>query len=364
MDILRTESTFLPDLPTSGQVAWKSPSNIALIKYWGKYGVQLPRNPSVSFTLQNAVTETRLSYVLKKNPSPGVSLLFRFDNQENEPFRLRQLNFLENLLPLFPFLSALELEINSKNSFPHSAGIASSASSMSALALCVCSLERILLGTLVSEKAFFQKASYTARLGSGSACRSVYPIMALWGETPGVGNAFNEYAVPFADAIHPVFRTFRDAILIAGRREKSVSSRMGHSLMEGNIYAENRYVQARRRMTVLLNALETGDLETFGEICEDEALTLHALMMTSSPSFTLLLPATLAMIERVRAFRSETGLPVFFTLDAGPNLHVLYPDHISEDVESFIRQELAPLCENNEYIADRVGGGPVPLAPA
>ena len=91
--------------------------------------------------------------------------------------------------------------------------------------------------------------------------------------------------------------------MIASFAEKSVSSRAGHALMEGNAFAKPRYEQANERLLRLLPALKSGDLETFGQICENEALTLHALMMASNPSYILMRPNTLKMIELLRAYR-------------------------------------------------------------
>ncbi|MEM8906672.1 MAG: diphosphomevalonate decarboxylase [Bacteroidota bacterium] len=342
----------------AGTIRWKSPSNLALIKYWGKYARQYPRNPSISFTLNHACTDTQLQYQSKGKAGTEIDLEFFFEGQKNEAFRQKLLLFLESIVPIFPFLQQFRLRIHSTNSFPHSAGIASSASSMSALALCLCSMERQLFGTLTDDAAFRQKASYVARLGSGSACRSVYPIMAIWGTNAVVAEASNDFAVPYASSIHDVFRSYHDDILIASRGEKSVSSRAGHALMEDNIYAASRYQQANQRFNDLLDALQKGDLEQFGRITENEALTLHALMMTSEPSYLLMRPNSLAMIERVRAYREDTGHALYFSLDAGPNLHLLYPDEIKTPVKSFIQSELLPFCEQGEWIEDQVGAGP------
>lgn len=344
-----------------GSITWRSPSNLALIKYWGKYGRQLPRNPSISFTLNNAFTETTLSYQPKESLGDSVALNFFFEKKENEAFKTKVLKFLESIVDIFPFLKELELTIHSYNSFPHSTGIASSASAMSALATCLCSLENDLFGTLNNEEAFFQKASYIARLGSGSASRSVYPKMAIWGTSKIVQESSNLYAVPWGQNVAKIFHTFHDTILIADRKEKSVSSRAGHALMEGNIFAENRYAQANERFEKLLLALKEGDLDTFGMITENEALTLHALMMTSEPSYILMRPNTLVMIEKIRAYRKATQQPLYFSLDAGPNIHLLYPDEIKEDVLFFIKNEMQSLCENGEWIADQVGEGAVKL---
>lgn len=344
---------------TMGQITWKCPSNIAIIKYWGKHGIQLPRNPSISFTLDNAFTETTLHYQPKKKVDNNIDLAFYFEGVENEAFKAKQLKFLNSLIPVFPFLKELNLRIDSHNSFPHSAGIASSASSMAALAMCLCSLESRLYGnTLEMSEKFLQKASTIARLGSGSACRSLYPTMAVWGEYDGVDGSSDEYAVPFEHEIHDIFKSYHDDILIASRGEKSVSSRMGHGLMDNNPFAEPRYAQARSRMAALMAALKAGDVDIFGQICEDEAMTLHALMMTNSPWFTLLKPNTLKMIEILRGYREETKVPVFFSLDAGPNLHLLYPHNFEKDVKMLINNELKQYCENNQVIFDMVGKGP------
>ncbi len=255
----------------------------------------------------------------------------------------------------------MEWIVYTRNSFPHSAGIASSASAMSALALCLCSVEQRLFGTLDDPAAFLQKASYIARLGSGSACRSVYPKLAVWGETPLVAGSSNLYAVPFYDTLHEVFYTFHDDILLISQEEKSVSSRAGHALMDGNIYADSRYTQARQRLQTLIEAMQCGDLDIFGRIVESEALTLHALMMTSQPAYLLIKPHTIAAIERVWAFRAAQQVPLYFSLDAGPNLHLLYPDQFAGQVQNFIREELAALCHKGQWIADQIGPGPTSL---
>ena len=338
----------------AGEITCKCPSNIAIIKYWGKHGVQLPRNPSISFTLNNAFTETKLTYSIKEKFDHKIDLEFYFEGKENEAFRAKQLKFLNTLLPVFPFLTQVHLKIESHNSFPHSAGIASSASSMAALAMCLCTLENRLFVENTEGYDFLKKSSYIARIGSGSACRSVYPTMAVWGKCADVEGSSDEYAVPFENEIHEVFKTFHDDILIASRGEKSVSSRMGHGLMDNNPYAEPRYAQARSRMSAVIAALKTGDVETFGQICEDEAMTLHALMMTNSPWFTLLKPNTLKMIEILRGYREATKTPVFFSLDAGPNLHVLYPHAVETDVKMLITNELQQYCENEQVIYDSV----------
>lgn len=344
-----------------GKISWRSPSNIALIKYWGKYGQQLPRNPSISFTLDNAYTETTLEFTPKKGADRGIALEFFFEDEPNEAFAKKVIQFLDSIGDIFPFLRQLNLVIRSSNSFPHSAGIASSASSMSALALCLCSLEHALFKTLESDENFRKKASFVARLGSGSACRSIYATMSMWGESGEIEGSSNLFAIPYEKELDEVFKTFHDDILIISTGEKSVSSRAGHALMEGNIYADNRYTQARQRLHRLLRSLQTGDLEEFGHITESEALTLHALMMTSNPPYILMEPNSLSIINKIKRFRKESNHPIYFSLDAGPNIHVLYPHSIKGIAQKFITEELTPFCEDKQCISDQVGKGPLQL---
>ena len=339
-----------------GRVGWQSPSNIALVKYWGKRGKQLPQNPSISFTLSECRTETFIQY--EKAESFGFK--FFFEGKENSAFGAKIEKFLLDNQAFFPFLNQLHLTVESRNTFPHSSGIASSASSMSAFVMCLMELETMLTGPSTGSGTL-TKASYFARLASGSAARSVYPKMALWGATEAYDGSSDEYAVPLENDIHPVFKTYRDSILIVSGETKSVSSRAGHGLMEGNPYATARYAQANENVKNLLVALKSGDLDTFIQITESEALQLHALMMCSNPSFILMKPNTLRIIEEVRRFRKETNIPLCFTLDAGPNVHLLYPESEAERVYDFIKNTLLAYCDEGRWMADHVGHGPKKL---
>ena len=343
-----------------GRVGWACPSNIALVKYWGKKGKQLPQNPSISFTLSECRSETFITY--EKADRFGFS--FYFEGKENLAFGAKIEKFLLENQAFFPFINQLNLKVESRNTFPHSSGIASSASSMSAFVMCLLDLERSL--SLSKGRPLDinpQIASYFSRLASGSAARSVYPSMALWGKTEAYEGSSDEYAVSLENDIHPVFKTYHDSILIVSGETKSVSSRAGHALMEGNPYAPARYAQANENIKNLLSALKSGDVDTFINITESEALQLHALMMCSNPSFILMKPNTLHLINEIRRFREETKTPMCFTLDAGPNVHLLYPESEAEKVEHFIKDHIATYCVDNKWIADHVGDGPKNLLP-
>lgn len=334
------------------ETAWKSPSNIALVKYWGKYDVQIPANPSISFTLSEAATTTKLRY----EEGTGTIKVF-LDGEETPSFLPKIESFLERTVELFPFAKKMNFEIHTSNSFPHSSGIASSASGMSALALCMMSVKKD-LGLPIAN--FFEEASNAARLGSGSGSRSLYGPLAAWGEHAEIEGSSNEFAVAFSD-VHDIFKSFQDTILLVDKGEKTVSSTVGHGLMNGHPYAAARFEQAHENQSALLTAMLEGDLERFGAIVESEALTLHGMMMTSMPYFILMKPNTLEVINRIWAFRKETKNPVFFTLDAGANVHVLYPESHKEVIMSFIDSELRTFCKDGSYLCDAVGFGPTQL---
>lgn len=357
MEKLWSKEAFQGEVPADfqGKVGWACPSNIALVKYWGKKGKQLPQNPSISFTLSECRSETFVTF--EKADRFGFS--FFFEGKENPAFGTKIEKFLLENQAFFPFINQLNLKVESRNTFPHSSGIASSASSMSAFVMCLLNIEN----QIVSKQFDFQKASYFSRLASGSAARSVFPAMALWGKTEAYEGSSDEYAVSLENDIHPVFKTYHDSILIVSGETKSVSSRAGHALMEGNPYAPARYAQANENIKNLLSALKSGDLDTFINITESEALQLHALMMCSNPSFILMKPNTLNIINEIRRFREETKTPMCFTLDAGPNVHLLYPDNEAKKVEKFIKNELVTFCNQGRWIADHVGDGPKNLLP-
>ena len=344
----------------SGIVKWQSPSNIALIKYWGKHSIQLPRNPSLSITLRESLTTTEIEYEVKQK-TDGLSTEFLFEGKPAKDFETRILAFLNKQSSLFPFLDQVHLKIKSSNTFPHSSGIASSASAFSALALCILNISEAMTDNKKTKQDFYQEASELARLGSGSASRSVYGGYVAWGAHPDYPHYNDNYAVSVATSIHPIFNNYHDAILIVSGEKKKTGSSAGHALMERHPFAKARYEQANRNLTLMHRVLETGDLDQFIEIVENEALSLHGLMMSSNPGYLLMEHNTILIIEKIRNFRSETKIPVCFTLDAGPNVHLLYPDQYRQQVLQLINSELLPLCDNNSWIDDGVGNGPVQL---
>ena len=199
-----------------------------------------------------------------------------------------------------------------------------------------------------------RKASFLARLGSGSACRSLYEGLVVWGRTKEVEDSSDLYAVQYPnDEIHEVFKSFNDWVLLIHEGEKSVSSTVGHGLMNTNPYAERRFQEAHENFAALKMILKNGDMPNFIKLVEHEALTLHAMMMMSDPAFILMKTGTLAVINKIWDFRRETGLPLFFTLDAGANVHLLFPADKDEDqIKEFIVKELLQFTQNNGVVKD------------
>ena len=325
------------------------PSNIALIKYWGKYENQIPANPSISYTLSQCRTITEMEFAEGENFSVKLFL----SGKEEPKFAEKTAKYLAGIEKYIPWVLRGSFVIKTENTFPHSSGIASSASGFGALAKCLMALDKEISGEKSTEETL-QKASLLARLGSGSACRSLYNGLVVWGATPVVSGSADEYAVPYpVSEIHPIFRDFNDWVMLIHEGQKSVSSTVGHGLMNGNPYAQVRFAEAAKNFFTLQEILKNGDMDGFIKLVEHEALTLHAMMMVSDPAFILMQTGTLETIHKVWDFRRETGLPLFFTLDAGANVHLLFPnDGQQERIKAFIETELLAYTQSGGVVKD------------
>lgn len=334
--------------PRSGEFCWRSPSNIAFVKYWGKKGHQLPANPSLSMTLKECFTETSVAF----NPSDDFKVELYLDGKKEDKFALKIQNYLKSLSEEIPLLTKLSYIVKTKNTFPHGTGIASSASGLSAFALCLTDYLQSLTGEGINDL-FYLRASHFSRLASGSACRSVYGGFTTWGESSLAGSS-DKYATPFE--VHSEFKHLKDSVLVISGDEKEISSTQGHGKMKEHFFADARFHQAKENFKNIVHALKTGDVDQMGLILEAEALSLHAMMMTSPTPYTLLKPNSLAAMDIIRKFRHETKIPLYYTLDAGPNLHLIYPEVVQHKVRTFISHELSPLC--SRIIEDEKGEGP------
>ncbi len=324
-----------------------APSNIALVKYWGKKEEQKPLNPSLSFSLEKAKTDVQIE--IKK--AENFSFEFFFEGKPKPSFHPKLEKFFSKIMGELPFLKEHHLMIETSNTFPHSTGIASSASSFAAMSLALVGLEYLLSskGAPFNQEIAYTKASSLARLGSGSACRSLF----------GEFNSWGSISQTFATKVdcHPRFKTLQDYILIVDDGEKSVSSSEGHELMNQHFYRERRIEEANLHFDLLRAALAKGDVESFLEITISEAMSLHALMMTSKPSYLLMKPLSVEILSKLFKFRQSRDIPFTFTLDAGPNIHLIFFREDQPKMEAFLRNEIYPILHEKRVIKDQIGQG-------
>lgn len=346
----------LTQIIESFSITWKTPSNIALVKYWGKSDPQIPKNASISFTLNNCHTITTIHFS-KKQVNNSIDFDLYFEGKKKDDFKPKITKFFDLVLEYCPYLTEYSMEIHSENSFPHSSGIASSASGMSAIALCLMSLENELNAAELSQEFLKSKASFLARLGSGSASRSIEGPLVVWGKHESIPNSSDLFGVQFPFKTHPIFHNYQDVILLVDKGEKQVSSTVGHDLMHNHPFAEHRFLQANENLTKITKYLQNGDIDAFIDLVESEALSLHAMMMTSTPYFILMKPNTLEIINKIWSFRNKTASKICFTLDAGANVHLLFPEKEKDIVITFIENDLSDFCQKKQYICDNVGFG-------
>ncbi|WP_210151109.1 diphosphomevalonate/mevalonate 3,5-bisphosphate decarboxylase family protein [Chryseobacterium scophthalmum] len=330
-------------------VSESCPSNIALIKYWGKYKDQIPANPSISFTLNHCKTNTEMEFLANETFSVQTFL----SGNEEVKFAEKIEKYFKNIDQYLPWILKGKYVIRTENTFPHSSGIASSASGFGAIAKCLMKLDESFSGKNSDEESL-TKASFLARLGSGSACRSLYNGLVVWGESDEVEGSSDLFAVQYPNSeIHDIFKDFNDWVLLIHEGVKSVSSTVGHGLMNTNPYAERRFQEAKENFIPMKEILKSGDMQRFIKLVEHEALTLHAMMMMSDPAFILMKTGTLEVINKIWDFRRERDLPLFFTLDAGANVHLLFPNDGSEEkIKTFIEAELLQHTQKNGVVKD------------
>jgi diphosphomevalonate decarboxylase len=296
-------------------------ANIAFIKYWGNRpeGGNLPLNPSISMNLAECVTTTslQLDEALKEdrivlNGSPA-----------GENASRRVVGFLDEVRRRSG--ATTKAQIESQNSFPTGSGIASSASGFAALALAAAKAYRLNAGT--------EDLSRLARLGSGSAARSVPGGFVELSE----GDS-DEASVARQLAPETHWPELRDVIVICSRSEKAISSADGHRLAHSSEMYAGRLGAVPERAARVRKAIQERNLTALGEASEEDALSMHAVMMTSRPPLLYWVARTIEIIDAVWGLRRK-GVEAYFTIDAGPNVHVIT---IDEHVPS-VRDAMGPL---------------------
>lgn len=236
-----------------------------------------------------------------------------------------QLFRVSNFLDLVRQLANIQTKarVTSENNFPSGAGIASSSSAFAALALAASAAA----GLHLDEPAL----SRLARRGSGSAARSVHSGFVVWQAADRDDDSFGSSIAP------PEHWDLVDCIAVVSEGHKAIGSTEGHKLAATSPLQAARLAGAAQRLDLCQKAILERDFSTFADLVELDCHLMHAVMMTSRPPLHYWLPASLAIMDAVRTWRAG-GLPVCYTLDAGPNVHVLCPASDAETVLARLRE--------------------------
>jgi len=280
-----------------------APANIAFIKYWGKKDeeLRLPTNGSISMNLSNLLTTTTVEFS-SRYKKDEILINNKIDEKENK----RVENFLNKVRQMAK--SNLRAKVVSENNFPKSGGLASSASGFAALTVAATAS----IGLNLSK----EELSILARIGSGSACRSIPHGFVEWFEG-------NDSQSSFAQSIHPAdYWNILDIVVIFQKGDKKITSTDGQKLVKTSLFFKERLNNIKNKIENIKELIKQKDFINFGELVEKEALELHAIMLTSDPPILYLQPKSIEIIQAVWQWRSE-GLSVYFTIDAGPNIHLI-----------------------------------------
>ncbi|MFQ5343551.1 MAG: diphosphomevalonate decarboxylase [Anaerolineae bacterium] len=292
-----------------------APSNIAFVKYWGNADPRLniPFNNSISMNLSAAWTRTTVEF---DSAFTGDTLVID-GRPVNGAARIRVSRHLDRIRGLAGTES--HARVVSENNFPMGTGIASSAAAFAALSLAGTAALNIDL----SER----EMTELARLGSGSAARS---IPDGYVELKAGGGHITSFAYSLQAPSH---WDLRDIVVIVSREEKRVGSSQGHTAAETSPHFTTRLAELPARLKAVRQAIRDRDIQALGEAAEADAISLHVVAMTSRPPIYYWAPATVRLIHAVHEWR-HAGLPVYFTLDAGPNVHLICEAEYEHDVRA------------------------------
>jgi diphosphomevalonate decarboxylase len=314
-------------------------ANIAFIKYWGNRDniLRIPMNGSISMNLDGLYTRTAVSF----QPSLPYDELIINGHDVAGAGRVR----VSSILDLIRGLANIKerAEVITENNFPSGAGIASSASAFAALALA---------GSRAAELDLSERdLSRLARRGSGSAARSVPGGFVEW-QVGGSDEDSFAYSIAEPSHWHLV-----DCVAIVSASHKKTGSTEGHFIAPTSPLQAARIADAPRRLDLCRNAILNCDFEAFASIVELDSDMMHSVMMTSTPALHYWKPASLEVMNRVRRWRAE-GIPACYTVDAGPNVHVICLETEADVVEKRLRE----IPGVQDVLVARAGG-PAQLVP-
>lgn len=324
------------------------PTNIALLKYWGKKDEkeQWPANDSLSITLNSMRTETKIT-PLEAGEEHTFSLN-GIPHQRDEASFKKIFSHLDYLSEKFNFSKKLKIE--SINTFPTACGIASSASGFGALTLGalaawsgVDSIEDL------NKKGFsLEEIAHLARMGSGSAGRSVMGGFCHW--SPG--------GSPKTQSIKSVFPKehwdLRDTVVIIAKETKKISSTSGHREAWTSPLFAPRLAELPNRLSLMLEAIKDKDISKLGPLLEQEALEMHGVAMSCSTPVQYFSNKTSEFLSWIRTVRQKEKIQVYFTMDAGPNVHLICEENCVEKLRKILQNRVP----SEALIEDRIGSGP------
>ncbi len=296
-----------------------APANIACIKYWGKQSdaLRLPLNDSISMNVSDAYTTTTIEY----SSSLERDHISFVDDSISDSERVRIIKHLDRIRKRAR--KKIYAKVVTKNSFPKGTGIASSASGFAALTVAATNA----IGLSLSEK----ELTILARLGSGSAARSIPDGFVWW-------HAGKKSADSYAESLYPSsWWNICDMVCVVSKEVKKISSTEGMDAIKTSPNWKSRVQQIPEKIIAMQDALKAKDIHAFGTLIEEDAISMHCIMMTQNPPLFYWNDVTLRVMNHVYALR-EAGIPAYYTMDAGPNVHVFCEEKNMEIVKTALQQ--------------------------
>lgn len=295
-----------------------APSNIAFIKYWGKKDeeLKLPENGSISMNLSNLLTVTTVEFdpELKED----LVMINGIKNATESSKVIKHLNLIREMS-----LNTHKAKVLSMSNFPVGTGLSSSASGFAALTIAAVNA----LGIDLDEK----KLSILARIGSGSASRSIPDGFVEWKKGKDSNSSYSTSILP------PNYFKILDVVAIVSNKKKEVSTTDGQKLAHTSPLFKKRLSVINKKIEEIKRLIKTRDFKNFGQLVEDEAIELHKIMQTSKPPLNYLQPETIKIMELVKKWRSE-GLEVYFTLNTGQDIHLIIEEKNKEKLVEKLKE--------------------------
>ncbi len=330
-----------PLVDNSRTATARAHSNIAFVKYWGNcdHRLRLPANSSISMNLSALHTTTTVDW----NGRLDADQLTINGIAAGEGALGRARDHLDALRRRFGVNAFAS--VTSRNNFPMGTGIASSASAFAALTAAAAAAARFELPE--------REMSALARLGSGSAARSVPAGYVEW-------HAGSSHETSFAESFAPPQHwNLVDVIAIVSREHKQVGSSAGHETAASSALQPARVASAPARCDAVKSAILRRDFDHFASVVEEDSNLMHAVMMTSQPPLFYWDPLSLVIMKAVRRWRQQEGIPVCYTLDAGPNVHCIC---LASEADA-VSGRLLALSEGIDVMQSGVGAGACVLPP-